>query len=109
MSLQRLSRRHYITQHQYDPTMAVIREEESNLGNEENSEAIAGVNEIFEHQMEDEPEEPDLVELQCQVCNLGFKNKHVLIKHALDEHTGDVQPVFACNNCDKTYRYAGFT
>ncbi|TRY75606.1 hypothetical protein TCAL_12570, partial [Tigriopus californicus] len=82
-SLRRVAslRRHYITQHHYDPGLAEVLES----GDSSNAEY-------------DEP-------LDCQECNQEFSNKHLLIKHALHVHTGDFQTTFKCSRCDKNYRY----
>eukprot|EP00095_Tigriopus_kingsejongensis_P002958 snap_masked-scaffold243_size241480-processed-gene-1.11 protein:Tk02958 transcript:snap_masked-scaffold243_size241480-processed-gene-1.11-mRNA-1 annotation:"unnamed protein product" len=79
-SLRRVAslRRHYITQHHYDPGLA------------DNPEP-SGV----------EGQPP----LNCQECQEEFLSQHGLIKHALNAHTGEFQTTFKCAKCEKTYRY----
>lgn len=82
-SLRRVAslRRHYITQHHYDPALAEL------LENGDSS-----------HWEQDGP-------LDCQECSEEFSSKHLLIRHALHSHTGDFQTTFKCSRCEKAYRY----
>lgn len=82
-SLRRVAtlRRHYISQHQYEPTLAVMAEEDSSLG-----QTTTGT-------------------FSCKECADSFSDKNVLIKHILYSHVNHALPVFKCKKCDRSYRY----
>jgi RNase P subunit RPR2 len=81
-------RRHYISQHHYEPTQALMFEEKAKESSEPQSSVVS-------------PEQT----WTCKECSETFTDKNVMIKHISYSHVGHAVTTFRCKHCDKSYRY----